>query len=240
MDFLGFSLQRSDAVMHSDEVFTQYYDGCKAFTMTSKERMYALYQATNYISRAKVPGDIVECGVWRGGSCMMMGKVLLGNKDVERSLYLYDTYSGMTKPTKVDTRISNVRKRALDMWHSSRISKTTWCNASLSEVKNNMKLVGYPNSRMMYVKGKVEVTLRKIVPEKIALLRLDTDWYESTKVELETLYPKLSNGGVLIIDDYGYWNGARKAVDEYFSDKPVLLHRIDNSGRMILKVSKKV
>lgn len=236
MDIFGFSIHRSDAVMQSDTTFSKYYDAYKACTMTSKERMYALYQATTYVTQSKILGDIVECGVWKGGSCMMAAQILAENNDTQRNIYLYDTFDGMTQPTDIDTQVSNMKKRALDIWHKkTRSGKNIWCNASLTEVKENMKKTTYPSKNILFVKGKVENTLKKSVPIKIALLRLDTDWYESTKVELETLYPKLAKGGVLILDDYGYWNGARKAVDEYFADKPILLIRIDNSGRMIIK-----
>jgi hypothetical protein len=86
--------------------------------------------------------------------------------------------------------------------------------------------------------GKVEDTIPADIPEKIALLRLDTDWYESTKHELIHLFPRLQKGGVLIIDDYGFWKGARKAVDEYFAENniQILLNRIDDTGRMAIKL----
>ena len=104
-------------------------------------------------------------------------------------------------------------------------------------VKKNMASTDYPEENIIYIKGKIEETLPGYIPRKISILRLDTDWYESTKHELEHLYPILSPGGVLIIDDYGHFAGARKAVDEYFSglEKPPYMPRIDYSGRIIIK-----
>jgi hypothetical protein len=103
-----------------------------------------------------------------------------------------------------------------------------------------MNSTGYPMDQVNFVVGKVEQTLnlRSNIPDAIALLRLDTDWYESTKVELETLYDKLSPGGILLIDDYGYWDGTRRAVDEFFNSLPrkMLFNRIDNGGRLGVKI----
>jgi O-methyltransferase len=97
--------------------------------------------------------------------------------------------------------------------------------------------VGYPEEQIHFVEGPVEETVPGSAPAELALLRLDTDWYESTKHELEHLYPRLARGGVLILDDYGYWQGARRAVDEYLAglDSPLLLNRIDHTARIALK-----
>ena len=88
-----------------------------------------------------------------------------------------------------------------------------------------------------FIKGKVEETLnvKQNIPDKISLLRLDTDWYSSTKKELEVLYEKVSPGGVIIIDDYGHWGGAKKAVDEFFKGKYVWMHYVDYACRLIIK-----
>jgi hypothetical protein len=100
---------------------------------------------------------------------------------------------------------------------------------------------GYPPEKVHFVKGMVEDTIPEQSPDGIALLRLDTDWYQSTKLELLHLYPRLANQGVLIIDDYGHWQGARRAVDEFISElrDPILLHRIDYTGRIAIKTDYK-
>lgn len=102
-----------------------------------------------------------------------------------------------------------------------------------------MLSTGYPPEGIVFVKGKVEDTLSDRVPERIALLRLDTDWYESTRCELKHLFPRLVQGGVLVLDDYAWWSGSRKAADEYFRDNGIriLLNRIDSCGaRLGLKL----
>src|SRR4051794_12441300 len=193
--------------------FLELYGHCAPYTMTSIERMYSLYQAVKYIERRNVTGDIVECGVWRGGSSMMAALTLeqLGNR--ERHMWLYDTFAGMAEPTEHDG------SEAYEEWAENETeSGNAWCYGALSEVRQNLYSTGVAAGRLTFVEGKVEDTLPNITPERIALLRLDTDWYSSTLHELEHLYPRLEVGGVLIIDDYGHWEGARTAVDEYFAD----------------------
>lgn len=206
--------------------FAALYDRCEPYTMTSVERMYAAHKAARYISDHSIPGDVVECGVWAGGSSMMAGLSL----DDDRRLFLYDTFEGMPEPTDQDVGLDGAPARA--KWEA----KDEWCASSLEEVRANMAKVGL-SERATFVQGKVEDTIPDQVPEQIALLRLDTDWYESTRHELEHLYPRLVDGGVLIIDDYGHWQGARRAVDEYFGAAPPLLDRVDYTGRVAIKLT---
>ena len=205
-------------------------------TMTSPERIVALRDAVTYLVENRIEGDVVECGVWRGGSMVVVAKTLLALGDI-RDLHLCDTFEGMSAPTEHD-RSFDARMAADLMSDTSRAEgRNVWCIAGEEDVRRNVAATGYPAARQHFVRGKVEETLPGGAPERIALLRLDTDWYESTKHELEVLYPRLVEGGVLILDDYGYWQGARKAVDEYFAkaEKKPLLHRIDLTGRMTVK-----
>lgn len=207
----------------------------RSFTMTSVERQWALMSSIRYLDAAGIEGDIVECGVWRGGN-MMLAKDISRNSPVSRRFYLYDTFAGMSEPT--DNDISHVEPPARETYQAARLdTHTDWAYASLENVRENFSRALLLDESVVFVKGKVEETLanEQQLPERIALLRLDTDWYESTKVELEALYPRLVPGGVLIIDDYGHWAGARKAVDEYFQDDPVLLNRIDYSARLVIR-----
>lgn len=221
-------------IEHSSE-FIALYNEIKPYTMTSRERCFALYKAINYILDAKLPGDFVECGVWRGGNTMLIATLLKQRGVTDRKIYLYDTFEGMSEPTEHD-RKRNQAETAMKKWQETQKSEyNDWCYASLEEVTNNMVRTGYPSEHIVYVKGKVEETLHRTLPAQIALLRLDTDWYESTKVELEMMYPLLENSGVLIIDDYGAWEGARKAVDEYFTSTPILLNKIDDTGLIGVK-----
>jgi len=210
----------------------------RSFTMTSFERMYALYTAVEYIEQAGIPGDIVECGVWRGGSMMLAAHKLLAMGRPNRDLYLFDTFEGLPKPDETND-IDLWGNRAIDGWLPRQTSEegSHWAEASLEDVQANIKSTSYPPERIHFVKGMVERTIPDAAPKEIALLRLDTDWYASTKHEMEHLFPRLSRNGILIIDDYGHFAGARRAVDEYFAEQrfPALLNRIDYTGRLVVK-----
>lgn len=216
--------------------FKNIYEKCRLFTMTSIERMYALYKGCRYILDKNIQGDFVECGVWKGGSAMLIAYILLESNATGRKIYLYDTFEGMAMPTEDDYGLADKNNRAIDQWKKEQENgRNNWCFASLAEVRDNMYSTGYRKDDIIFVKGKVEDTIPETVPSNIALLRLDTDWYESTKHELNHLFPILLPNGVLIIDDYGHWAGSKKAVDEYFSDKPMLLTNIDYTGVIGLK-----
>jgi len=212
-------------------------DRVRPYTMTSPERILSAAAAARFVVDAKVPGAIVECGVWRGGSSMAMAFALLSRAASDRDMYLFDTFEGMSSPTDVD--LDYTGRPAMKTFERTRTGhdRADWCAASIQDVRANLALTGYPFERLHFVQGKVEETLPDEAPKEIALLRLDTDWYESTKHEMETLYPRLTPGGVLIIDDYGHWQGSRRAVDEYLeaNDVHLLLNRIDYTGRVALK-----
>lgn len=207
------------------------------YTMTSPERIAVLVDAVRHIEANGIKGDIVECGVWRGGSSMAIAETLMAGGSTERHLWLYDTFDGMSAPTNEDTSYDG--ESAADQLARTvkNEDRTIWCVSPLDDVRDNMAATSYPAGKITLVKGKVEDTIPGTIPESIALLRLDTDWYESTRHELEQLYPRLAKGGILIIDDYGFWQGARKAVDEYFAAHPPapLLCRIDPSARIGVK-----
>lgn len=210
----------------------------RPYTMTSQERIWVLMQAVRYVERLGLKGDFVECGVWRGGSVMTMAAVLMESPPLTRHLWLYDTYSGMTEPTASDIAADS-GKTAQQMLAETPVGDgdNIWCVASLDDVRANMASTGFPDDLTHYVQGPVEQTLYRECPSGVALMRLDTDWYESTKVSLEVLYPRLVPGGVCILDDYGHWQGARKAVDEFFhqrADAPLMMP-IDFSGRIFIK-----
>lgn len=219
--------------------FHKIWEEVHSYTMTSVERGFSLFKAVEYIVKNNIPGDLVECGVWKGGSCMLIAKALNLFGDSDRKIYLYDTYEGMPEPTEEDVISWNGRS-VLEKWEEDKSGTKdnfgSWA-VGLEEVKVNVLGTGYPENKFVFVPGDVAHTLKDIKPDKISLLRLDTDWYASTVEELETLYPLLVEKGVLIIDDYGHFDGARKAVDEYFEDSPILLNRIDYTGRIGIKNS---
>ncbi|HMG16489.1 MAG TPA: TylF/MycF/NovP-related O-methyltransferase, partial [Saprospiraceae bacterium] len=187
-----------------DKEFWDIHQLIRPYTMTSVERMYALYNSVNHVLVNNIKGDFVECGVWRGGSSMLIANMLANRNSLDRKIYLYDTFEGMSEPSQEDLDFSG-RNAAAMMKETEDIKETSvWCLADLSDVTNNMKLTGFSMNNIVFVKGKVEDTIPQTMPDgDIALLRLDTDWYESTKHELIYLYPKLINNGILIIDDYG-------------------------------------
>jgi hypothetical protein len=203
--------------------------------MGSPERVRALRDAVRYVVARGLEGDIVECGVWKGGSMLAVARTLTELGQSDRGLWLYDTYEGMSEPTDAD--LMPTGEKAADLLAAHDRSARLWAVGPLEGVREVMLSSGYPEERMHFVKGKVEETIPAQAPEKIALLRLDTDWYESTRHELDHLWPRLVPGGVLILDDYGHWQGARKAVDEYIAEHglTLLLNRIDYTARLAIK-----
>ena len=223
--------------------YQQIWEFVQSATMTSRERIVALCDAAHYIVDSEIPGDVVECGVWKGGSMMAAAKALIDSGRTDRRLWLFDTFSGMNSPTGKDVDYLGKAAAELLQEHDPEQSDSVWCRAAIEEVHQNIESTGYPMSRAKFIAGEVESTLaiEKNRPQQIAILRLDTDWYESTKVALEQLYPRLQPGGVLIIDDYGHWQGCRDAVDEYFArcDEKLFFNRIDYTGRLAIKPGSK-
>ncbi len=207
--------------------------------MTPRERVFTLIDAVKYVVKYNVSGSIVECGVWRGGSMMAVAKSLLNLKKNDRHLYLFDTYEGMTKPKNIDIDYLGRKASHLLEKTTKKINeRSIWAYSPLQEVKKVLYETGYEKEKIHFLQGKVEDTLPEKAPQDISILRLDTDWYDSTKHELIHLFPRLSRGGVLIIDDYGYFEGAKKAVDEYFLENKIqiFLIRTDPSGRIGIKI----
>jgi len=213
------------------------------YTMTGVPRLQALIDAVRYCERRGIPGAFAECGVWRGGSVLAMILVLQELGASERDVFLFDTFDGMPAPSGRDATAS-IGQPASEIWEAARSDpahpwRETFDPRLIGEeaVRETVLGTGYPAERVHLVRGPVEETLPSRAPQQIALLRLDTDWYQSTRHELEQLYPRLATGGVLIVDDYGHWQGCREAVDEYFGRHaaPVLLTRIDYTGRLAIK-----
>jgi O-methyltransferase len=220
-----------------DPAFFELYERCRPFTMTSVERMYAVYNSLTYLERNGIDGDIVECGVWRGGTCMLAALRLQQLGASNRRLMLYDTFAGMPAPTTADRAHDD---DLLPEWEKQKADDhNEWCYASLEEVRANLYSTGYSRDLITFVQGRVEETIPATLPRSIALLRLDTDWYESTAHELTHLYPRLVANGVIVIDDYGHWRGSRDAVDEYITREhlPLCLQRVDHTCRLAIKVA---
>lgn len=211
----------------------------RPYTMTTVERISAVCAATEYIVRYGIPGAFVESGVWKGGSSMAAALTLVKHGVTDRDFYLFDTFEGIPAPGEHDALIGGDHESLMKWWQKENARKDTapWLDAPVEEVHANLESTGYPAERVHTFPGLVEDTVPAHAPEQIALLRLDTDYYSSTKTELDVMFERLSPGGVLIIDDYGYTAGTRKAVDEFLADHPgpLFLNRIDTCGRLVIK-----
>jgi O-methyltransferase len=216
------------------EIF--HYVRANQLSTSPDERLYATILACRHVVERKIEGDFVECGVWRGGNSVIAAGVFKAMKS-DRFVWLFDTFAGMTAPTDADVNFrGEIAEKKFKA--SQRAGHNDWCYAPLEEVTANFEKVGMLSDRIKFVKGDVARTLANTasLPSRISVLRLDTDWYESTKAELEVLFPRLINGGILIIDDYGHWGGARKAVDDYFERQPrPFFQYVDHTCRVGIK-----
>lgn len=230
--------RRSDLPVDFDARAAAIVQKAMPFTMTTPERTFALIEAVRYVVAEEIPGPIVECGVAEGGSSLAAALTLMDLVRTDRDLFLYDTFQGMPRPTDRDIDFGGWRGR--DGFEGQRTGEdsSSWIAVPEDHVRKVMARSGYPMDKIHLIKGKVEETLPSHAPDTIAILRLDTDWYESTKHELEHLYPRLAPGGVLIVDDYGHWKGSREATDEYLASLPrprPFLARVDYSARIATK-----
>jgi O-methyltransferase len=223
----------------SDAFFASLVSKVSPHTLTfasGVDAPWALYQSIEYIVRNRIPGDIVECGVWSGGSMLLAAHALLHFGDTSRRIYLYDTFQGMPKPDTIDARWDGVP--ALPTWEHHHENGRSWgFGGTRDHVRSVVCSSGYPEDKFVFVEGMVEDTLPTTRPAAISLLRLDTDLYSSTYQELVHLYPLLSVGGILILDDYGGYKGAKLATDQYIDENqiPLFLTRINPSVRLAVK-----
>jgi hypothetical protein len=209
----------------------------KKLSMTGRERLFATLLACRHVARNDIEGDFVECGVWRGGHGMIAADIF-SRMCKPAKVYLFDTFAGMTEPDMHDIETTTGEQASARYARERKDARNDWCFASLEEVRRNFLEAGLLSDYVRMIEGDVLETLKDEdnLPNSISVLRLDTDWYESTKLELETLWPRLQPGGILILDDYGHWGGARKAVDEYFEERErPFFHYVDYTGRLTVK-----
>ena len=213
----------------------------QGYTLTPPERVFMLCQSVRYVVKADLPGDLVECGVWRGGSSLAMVRTLLDLGVTDRDVWMYDTFDRMPDPGDVDVDFMGIpaSENHAKFDGGADYDHDTYDYLPFAKVQALLTDTGYPAERLHFVRGLVEDTIPAQVPDTIALLRLDTDYYSSTAHELAHLYPRLSSGGVLLIDDYGHFQGCRQATDEYLATLAagghhVLLNRIDYSARLVV------
>lgn len=187
----------------------------RIYTRTTRAQVIALCDAVRYLTASAIRGDLVECGVWRGGSMLAAARTLLEAADRSRALWMYDTFSGI--------------------WDDAVRGGDAGANAvSLPAVQRTIAKAGYPEAHLHYIVGPLTETIPNSVPERIALLRIGNDRYEPARHALEHLVPRMAAGAVLIVDDYGQSRGVRRAVEEYLetTGTPLLLHRIDEAARI--------
>ena len=206
----------------------------KQNTMVSHSCLVTLYQQVRYILENNIEGDLVECGVWKGGCVGLMAQVQkeLGSF---RDMHIFDSFIGLPKACEKDSYEDQLRFGI----SSKDVIEASYDNyAGENFVKDLLfKRLNYPSNRVKIHKGWFQETIPIYVNncEKIALLRLDGDLYESTKICIDNLWPKLSRNGILIIDDYAWHEGCKNAIDEYFSNiKKPYFNEIYNSGAKYL------
>jgi hypothetical protein len=202
--------------MNSNPDRELYVNKCLPYTMTQAPRLQVLWNCVELINKYELKGDLVEAGVYKGGSAMLMGYAMK-HYGMTNKVIMFDTFAGMTKPSEKDYKLNSIKKpNTIQKWEEKqRDGYNEWAYGSYEEVKSNFEKTGYKKYQM--VKGDILKTIPFKIKD-IAILRLDTDWYESTKHSMNHLYPCLQDGGFLIVDDYYCWAGAKQAIDEYFNE----------------------
>ena len=199
-------------------------------TLASELNLWSIYQSLKYINDEKIDGDIVECGVYNGNTLAFIGEIN-DELNLNKRIWGYDTFNGFVENSFTDKDIDfktgkKVKSVSADIFYS------------LNDVKKNIIQNNNKNfQKYTLIEGDILETLniKDNVPNKISFLRLDTDIYKTTKKQLEILYDKLVPGGVLHIDDYGICPGVKTAVDDFFSNKNIWLHRVDITCRYLIK-----
>jgi hypothetical protein len=201
--------------------------------MTSVTRSKLLWDFSKKVLNSDVPGDFVECGVWKGGSAGIMGMALEKfDADHHRKLHLFDSFEGLPEPSELDGEGAAIYSGGVS---SGKLESVHQCEAGIDEVKNFLfNHLSLAEERLIFHQGWFQDTLPllKEHPSKIALLRLDGDWYESTKVCLDYLYDRVPKGGVIILDDYFCWEGCKKAADEFRAARGIVdqIVRVDHEA----------
>ncbi len=207
----------------SPSEFSSLYRRVRTRTMCSNARLRGLYRGVRNVVKNEIRGDIVECGTALGGSAALMA-LTLRQLGVRRTLWVFDTFEGLPAPTPEDPDFE-----VANLFAGS-------CVGTLDEVQSLFVQLRV-RDQVQFVKGLFQDTLPAVDISQIALLHIDGDWYESVKACLDNLYDRVSPGGIIQFDDYGYWKGARKAVDEFLDARGIRapLKKLDYSGRILVK-----
>jgi predicted O-methyltransferase YrrM len=195
------------------------------YTMLSPERLGNLERAVRTVVRERIPGDVIECGTCEGGSAALMA-LWLRRLQSDRKVHVFDTFEGLPPATTNDPDFDRA------------IRYTGACRGELQQVRGLFEQLGVAD-RAVFIKGLFQDTFPTYEFPPLAVLHLDADWYDSTMVCLEHLWDRVSPGGIIQIDDYGAWQGCRKAVDEFFAARKITekLRDIDGSGIWLRKAA---
>ena len=199
-------------------------------TLASELNLWSIFQSLKYINDENIEGDIVECGVYNGNTMAFIGEIN-DEFNLNKKIWGYDTFNGFVENSFTDNDIDLKTRRKVK-------NDTSDIYYTLNEVKKNIIQNNKKNfDKYIFIEGDILETLnnKDNYPNKISFLRLDTDIYKTTKKQLEILYEKLVKGGVLHIDDYGLCPGVKTAVDNFFSNKNIWLHRVDMTCRYLIK-----
>jgi O-methyltransferase len=176
-------------------------------------RLVSLFRLANRVSRSGIPGDIVECGCARGGTAALLG---MASRHSRKHLWLFDSFEGLPPADEIDG--------------SAAAKHVGSSYGSTAEVESTLRRLGISETRTHLVPGWFQDTLSVADVRSIALLHIDADWYSSVRTCLETLYERVSSGGYVVLDDYGYWPGCRAAVDEFMQKQCITVPLIDVDG----------
>lgn len=205
--------------------------------MCSSVQQYSMWQAIRHVDNNQIPGDVAEFGVWRGGMSMIAAQTI-AESSTKRFLYMFDTFQGMTTPSSKDVELYSRQSAAklLERETNSPGKWTTWANASLADVQDGIRKTELSEDHIRFIVGDVSATVPSLLPTALAVCRIDTDWYESTLHCLRHAWPRIPQGGVLLLDDYDHWEGARTAVDEYFDEIGLKVFLVRTEiGRLVIK-----
>lgn len=196
-----------------------------AHTMVRNLNLVNLYRMVRYINRSGLPGAIVECGVWNGGSSAMMAAACR-DTGAQRDFWLFDSFEGLPPPTEKDSAIERANYFK------------GWNKGSIVSVERIFDRLGLPLGRVHFVKGWFEQTIPAATVQEIALLHIDADWYESVTLVLSTLYDRVVPGGYVVFDDYNFWEGCTRAAHDFLDSRGIpraALHRVGGMGAYFQK-----
>ena len=193
------------------------------FTMVARKRLEFLYDSAETIDQERIPGNIVQCGVCNGGSAAVAGHRVRERHLFDRKLFLFDSFKGLPPASEAD----GVRAQSF----------TGQCSGNQQSVELALRIANIDRSHVEIFPGWFAETFPHARTGQIALLVIDADWYDSVKLVLHTFYDAVAPGGIIYIDDYGYWEGCRKATDEFFAERhiEVPLLAIDDTGHAFRK-----